>query len=317
MSANSSSCLTPTPNIGILCIDIATTLQIHFGKRWYSYLVASYVKYLEASGAHVVPIWIGRNRSYYESIMSELNGILLPGGAVFIDEADSMGKPNLTNDSVQSAYHIFDLAIEINAAGKYFPIWGTCLGFQLLMIRSAKSKEIRTECENMLKTLPLELTDDWRNSSLLQRLPTAMCEEMRQRNFACHQHRYCIPKKNFKNFKLFNDWRILATRFDTSSNQEYITLIEHRRYPIFGCQFHPERIAFEQQFIADKVNSPRICIELAQFLGNTFVDACRHNGNRFGSSEEKFRHLIWNWQPVYSGDIKDSHWSQCYLFEKK
>lgn len=46
-----------TPVIGILCIDIATALRKTYGNEYNSYIVASYVKYLESAGARVVPIW--------------------------------------------------------------------------------------------------------------------------------------------------------------------------------------------------------------------------------------------------------------------
>jgi len=55
MAENAS--LNDTPTIGVLCIDIATRVQHNFGRKYYSYIAASYVKFLEASGAHVVPIW--------------------------------------------------------------------------------------------------------------------------------------------------------------------------------------------------------------------------------------------------------------------
>jgi len=49
--------LNRVPTVGVMCIDIATQLQQNFSGAYHSYLAASYVKFLEASGAHVVPIW--------------------------------------------------------------------------------------------------------------------------------------------------------------------------------------------------------------------------------------------------------------------
>ncbi|EDW30432.1 GL17839 [Drosophila persimilis] len=69
-SANSS------PVIGVLTQEVYTDglISRHFENKT-SYIAASYVKYLEGAGARVVPIWIGRNRSYYEDLMHKINGI--------------------------------------------------------------------------------------------------------------------------------------------------------------------------------------------------------------------------------------------------
>ncbi|KAH8421217.1 hypothetical protein KR009_001042 [Drosophila setifemur] len=312
------------PCIGIMCIDVAQSLAHNFGPKWHSYLAASYVKHLEAAGALAVPIWIGRDRAYYESLLVQLNGILLPGGAVFIDEANMRAHPHLTNDCVRSAEIIYQLVEERNKLarrqgddGGYFPLWGTCLGFQLMLIHAAQQPKVRTDCDNMREAMPLHLTQDYRESQLFGNLPDSVAEKMGKEPFACHQHRYCISRESLESCGMANDWHTLATQKD-ASGREFITVIEHRRFPIFGCQFHPERAAFEQLF-----TSKDLCllahsqqgIELAQHLASRFVNACGRNKNRFANPEVKARHLIWNWQPVFSGRFKDSNWLQCYLFE--
>ncbi|KAH8364600.1 hypothetical protein KR084_008670 [Drosophila pseudotakahashii] len=317
--------LNDIPTVGVMCIDIATRLQENFGRKFYSYIAASYVKFLEASGAHVVPIWIGRERAYYESIMGQINGILLPGGAVFIDEADRQAHPDLTSDCVRSAEHIYQLAMERNQrarkqddVGGYFPVWGTCLGFQLLLIHAAEEPKIRTDCQPMSKAMPVKLTEDYKISQLFEGLAHSVAEEMERHPFACHQHRYCITKERLESCGLANDWHPLATQKDPSG-LEFITIVEHRRFPIFGCQFHPERAAFEQLIVSKDLcysAHSHFGIKLSQIFGSRFVELCRRNRNRFDSPNLKVRHLIWNWQPVFSGQFEYSNWLQCYLFEK-
>ncbi|XP_016965109.1 gamma-glutamyl hydrolase [Drosophila biarmipes] len=314
-----------TPTIGILCIDVATKLQNLFGQDYYCYIVASYVKFLEASGAHVVPIWINRKRSYYESMMGQINGILVPGGAVFVEEADRLAHPDLTSDCVQSAEHIYQLAMERNErarrqndAGGYFPVWGTCLGFQLLLIHAAEEPKIRTDCQLMRKAMPIKLTEDYQRSKLFENLPDSVAREMERHPFACHQHRFCVTPERLEAFGLAHDWHPLATQKDPSG-LEFITIIEHRRFPIFGCQFHPERAGFEQLITSEDLHhSAHSCsgIQLSQIFASRFVDLCRRNKNHFDSPKSKARHLIWNWQPVFSGKFEAIKWLQCYLFKR-
>ncbi|XP_017841143.1 gamma-glutamyl hydrolase [Drosophila busckii] len=311
MTANVSK--TKTPNVGVLCIDNAKIFEEIYGKINHSYISCAYVKYLEAAGAHVVPIWIGRPRVYYQELLSQLNGVLLPGGAVFLDSAQA---PELSNDCVESARYICEIALELNEQQRYFPIWGTCLGFQLLLINAAKTKEVRIDCDVMNKALPLQLVEDYESSQLLKALTPALAAQMQCVPFACHQHRYCITTATLEEFKLAADWRVLATAVD-NKQLRFVTLIEHRRYPLFGSQFHPERANYEQLFMrADPWQEAHSqpCLQSAHYFAEFFVDCCRRNGNSFASDKEKARHIIWNWQPVFSG--KHSTTQQCYLFPK-
>lgn len=75
------------------------------------------------AGAQVVPIYYDGNKAYYDKILSEINGILFPGGGV------EFGDNPFTNN----ARYIYNKAISMNQAGTHFPVWGTCLGFELLM----------------------------------------------------------------------------------------------------------------------------------------------------------------------------------------
>lgn len=90
-------------------------------------------------------------------IISYVFSILLPGGAVFLD--DSKCSKNLRNDCVQSSKFIYEIAEEMNNGGKYFPLWGTCLGYQLMLLHSFKgnSNDIRSECKKMECSLPIIL----------------------------------------------------------------------------------------------------------------------------------------------------------------
>ncbi|KAL7733547.1 hypothetical protein ACLKA6_005016 [Drosophila palustris] len=308
------------PHIGVMCIDIAQSLEKHLGAGyWHSYLPVSYVKQLESVGAVVIPIWIGRERGYYEAILSQVNGVLLPGGAVCLDEEEAKQFPNLTNDCVHSAQHIYELVMERNAAGEYIPLYGTCLGFQLIMINAATEKEVRTKCvEPKFKALPLHFSKDYDKSLLFKDLPKELAKEMCCQPFACHQHTFCITESNLHHFKLHKKWHVLATQSDGEGGS-FITLIEHSEFPIFGSQFHPERAAYEQLFACKdtcREAHTSICIELAQHFARTFVDACRRNSNSFDSVELMARHLICNWQPVFTGKSPESHWLQCYIFDK-
>jgi gamma-glutamyl hydrolase len=50
-----------------------------------SYIAASYIKYIQMSGAQVVPIFAYSNRTYFDELLPRINGVLFPGGDTDID----------------------------------------------------------------------------------------------------------------------------------------------------------------------------------------------------------------------------------------
>jgi len=49
-----------------------------------SYIAASYVKFIEMSGAQVVPIMAYSDQAYFDNLLPKLNGVLFPGNDLII-----------------------------------------------------------------------------------------------------------------------------------------------------------------------------------------------------------------------------------------
>lgn len=82
--------------------------------------------------------------------------MLIPGGATYF---------NQSNGYADAGQHIYELAMELNDAGDYFPIFGTCLGFELLIILASGrgEKENRITCYSF-ENIPLHFTSgEWIN----------------------------------------------------------------------------------------------------------------------------------------------------------
>lgn len=82
--------------------------------------------------------------------------ILIPGGAVHYEKDQC--QEHLRNDVVQSSRYIYEIAQKLAEEDhNYFPLWGTCLGYQLLLIHSANEGDIRISCQRMNCCLPQQL----------------------------------------------------------------------------------------------------------------------------------------------------------------
>lgn len=78
--------LTERPVIGVMTQELTPELKALFPQHK-SYLLSSYVKFMEQAGAQVVPIMIDRSDDYYETMFNSINGLLLPGGEVNISNS--------------------------------------------------------------------------------------------------------------------------------------------------------------------------------------------------------------------------------------
>lgn len=72
------------PVIGILTQEYHGDFKEYKNNR--SYIAASYVKFVESAGGRVVPLLLDQDIKYYTDIMSNLSGVLLPGGGENIDK---------------------------------------------------------------------------------------------------------------------------------------------------------------------------------------------------------------------------------------
>lgn len=99
---------TQVPVIGILSQVLRDYKR--FVKDHHLHIAASYVKWIEAAGAQVVPILLNQNDHYYETMFKQTNGILFPGG-------DNLLDPNKDTPMMVAAKKLYKLAVDANKKG--------------------------------------------------------------------------------------------------------------------------------------------------------------------------------------------------------
>ncbi|XP_026486942.1 gamma-glutamyl hydrolase A-like isoform X1 [Vanessa tameamea] len=302
-----SNVLNDRPIIGVLSQEQSFYLHSKYPDENYtSYIASSYVKDIESAGARVVPILIGKDRGYYEELMKKINGVFLPGGATFF---------NQSNGFADAGQHIYEIAKKLNDNGDYFPIFGTCLGFELLIIIASGRGEIenRIRCYSH-SNLPLNFTQDYRSSKMFKETPLDIINILKTKDVTVNAHQFCIVDENLKSHNLTNDWRVTAHSND-DYNVEFIASVEHRRYPFYGVQFHPEKSAFEWK-LSKKYPHSYEAVKANRYFMDFFVQECRKSQHSFASAAEENRYLIYNYEPRFTGDL-GSAYHQCYFFEPK
>ncbi|XP_029979811.1 gamma-glutamyl hydrolase-like [Sphaeramia orbicularis] len=263
-----------------------------------AYIAASYVKYLESAGARVVPVMINQTVEEYKTLFNSINGILYPGGGVSI----------IASGYQRAAQIFYDLAIEANKRGDYFPVWGTCLGFEQLAYLTSK-KSVLSPTNTTGVALPLNFTNETKDSRIFKDFPPELMDDLSTQPLTENSHKWSVAVETLNtDEELKNFYKVLST--NTDGNIEFISTMEAYDYPIYGTQWHPEKNAFEW----NKSYYPhsRSAVRTTFFMAEFFVNEARKNFHAFETQEGERDALIYNYSPVYTGAM--STFEQIYYF---
>lgn len=209
-----------------------------------------------------------------------LSGIILPGG----------GRRKW------DYFRLARFAIRLVLEGKVdTPIFGICMGMQLSMLE-ATEMEFNEE-GYILERIPgnehvalkMEISEDsLARGDLYSDMSQRLIHNLATQNITMHSHKYSVTVKKFKDYqRYFEDLKNFKILSKTSHNQDQqtfgdiITSFQHKSKPIYGVQFHPEKISFG--FPAKKENwnpesiHTKEAVEVAQYISNFFVQKCREN----------------------------------------
>ena len=153
---------TDSPIIGILTLPCdVTPKNCEDDKKASTYLPASYVKWLESGGARVVPILADDSFENVESLIQEVNGVLITGGS-----ADFNSKSiwwNQLNNILDALRRFVDDHLSPFEA---VPLWATCLGFEGIQTATAGTTRVKVERPSEDHSLSIAFTENAIDSRL-------------------------------------------------------------------------------------------------------------------------------------------------------
>ena len=206
-----------------------------------------FVRWMEASGAEVVVIHIWYNHEQIISLLNQINGVLFSAGP---------RRPLKYEEPWESnAKFIFDYA-----KNNGIPIWGTCLGMQMITAFMAEDNNL-LEKYNNLGLENVLLSDSAKESKILSLFKEKDYHNLNYSYTSFHIHKHGISPSSF--------------------------------FKIFGTQFHPEKNPFERANWF-KFQNPMDALRRSQFLVLKFIEEARNNGNKFINDFEKSKYTFIN-----------------------
>ena len=254
-----------------------------------------------------VPIQFNSDQVTLANLFSYVNGVLFMGGATDIITSDT--------PYYRAAEYLYQLTLQANQQGDYIPMWGTCLGFEVLAIITSQNSSlmgnISFASDNV--SLPLDFTPDAKTSRMFGQAPIDVIQNFATQNVTDNEHHNGVtPQEFIENPSLPAFYSVLSTNKDLNG-VEFISTMEGRNYPIYGVQWHPERTLFEW-YIYQNTNHSMAAVECAQYVGRFFAGEARKNCHHFPSQEQEYTSLIYNYAPVYTMEITGGDYEQIYFF---
>ena len=271
----------------------------------YRYLIpASYVTWIGQAGGRVLPILLNQPNDYYRRVFEKTNGILFPGGNQGIQPSDIY---------TEEGEILWNLAKEANDRGDYFPIWGTCLGFEELAVLETGSGEVISldvTAENL--ALPLQFTRDVWRSRLFRSFPRRLVKSMRTEGLAFNWHEHGLLLTEFQSNRSLNSFFFLVSYNKTPAGQYFVSTIEAREYPFYGTQWHPEKNNWEWSQNEDYSNIPHSpnAILVSEGAARFFLSEARKSNHNFPETERDT--LIYSAPILYTGK-GDWFYQQVYV----
>lgn len=262
-----------------------------------SYIAAGFVKWIEAAGGRAVPIRFYHSEAELHRLFKSVNGLIFPGGLT-----------DLWMDSPYTiaARKLWTWAKEANDAGEVFPIHGTCLGFQLLHILESNVSFTRllVDTDAVAHATTLDLTQHAPDSAMLSGMDKELLAQLSDptANLALENHQFGLPPRYYKKHpELEEAFNMLSTTKDRNG-VEYVSTAEHKQYPFYATQWHPEKPVSE--FGMAEVPHTLSALRVSQHLANVFIDTARRSSHIPESPEQELNDLIYNWAPYFT--LKDS-----------
>ena len=193
-----------------------------------------------------------------------------------------------------------------NDAGRRFPIWGTCLGFETLLMALSNGEVLRDPgIVNDEVSTPVKFSKS-KDSIFKSVFTSADFNAMRYNDYFYFHHIYVfITSLTINETYVLNNIDILA-QSTTQNNLKIIAAYQHRYYPFVGVQFHPE----ETEFVHDKIhrtNQSPESIQVARKMGRVLYNLMSPGSGALSNSKIR---------ATRASALKDSTqgWQESYYF---
>ncbi|CAE7828997.1 gghA, partial [Symbiodinium sp. KB8] len=246
-----------------------------------AYFPASYVKWIEAGGAQVVPLRHDIDEDSFRAALKNINGVLFTGGG-----ADFTFPNGTLTQYARKGQIVFDEVVSAYKAGEIFPLWGTCLGFEMVNFLGGGA-------------VPGVLVSGFNAENYTLAQSEGLLDVLTGQAVTMNAHHSGVEPAAFKaNADLSDNFYMWSTNEDRNG-RPFVSTVEGKEWPITATQWHPEKPVFEwdpREVMDHSFDSVRANLLTAQY----FIGQTHANHRSFPSLADEYAALIYNYQPQFT-----------------
>ena len=276
------------------------------------YVADNYREWLKSAEIQIIPVLFFRSLKEISDLMDHLDGFVLTGGSESFYKYE--GYHSLYLSAVE---HILEKAKEINDGGRVFPIWGTCLGFEALVVAESGETLKRRQVMNHMKLRErVQVVDNSLRST--QFFTEKELDDMEDIPLLYFNHMWGLSRWDIQHLPELRDKVKIGAKINTDKHRNVAVWMEFVHYPFFGTQFHPEKAPMSGANPFDQKRDEQVGIEEKkddQDAGDTEDMQPEVLGDYMDGSkkERKFFNFRQTKEPSEKSDEENS---EAFFFEK-
>ena len=201
--------------------------------------------------------------------------------------------------------------MEYNDQGHFYPAWGTCLGFESMMVwASSDGRDVMEEYNAHAISETLQFVVDPRTTEMFGDLGDDAFK-FETKAMTLNSHSFGIdPVKFITDKGLASMYKLTSISYEPEGDKRPFTAsVEGKKYPFFATQFHPEKTT--TMFLDDAgINHSWESIQMNRYFADKFVSLARRNPNTFGDYETTQAQIVANYDLI----VTDTFGGEVYVF---
>lgn len=219
----------------------------------YNYILGTYEKYVRSSGAQAVSVHFDAPPTRLVELLSALDGIIIPGGVIGKTDDDQL------TDTIRFIVH---WAKQRNDSGKRFFIMAICKGMEkLLEVESKDTNLLKCGYEHYTQAPVMLDQNVLSKTAYFNTLGITRLKDTLETNQVMFTHNCSVSVADFRSNKyLAPGYHLIGTSQKNENDRVFVALVENKKYPFIGMQFHPEEAIYKKSKVA--INQERAALKL-------------------------------------------------------
>lgn len=211
-----------------------------------------------------------------ESILNqleELDGILLTGGPNLFDLRE-YNKDNLSYYRIIKEGNlrylnvikgILEKSKEINDEGRTFIVFGICLGFQGILMTESDLDIRISNVERTNFSDYIYIPKNKIKTKINKEIPKKYVKKLRNERITFFNHSLGFKVSDFRKFEELEYQYHISLTYKDENYGTCVAAIEHKYYPIYAIQFHPEKLLYDESGNYD-LNKGKTAIKISAYF---------------------------------------------------